>query len=152
MGTHSPHGPCPTHLQASDLCWEGGEDLGGSCGSREWWGLVRHHGPLTSQKSLPPTQYRIPPCKEGPQSQEHLNTGERAGPTWRKAQMEEPRTQSSLFFSGRWSSSTSLSLTSFETLLLDSTVTNACQRAFKKRPIKIGEVLSSHFNTEDGGK
>ena len=55
-----------------------------------------------------------------------------------------------LFFPNDGSSSTSLSLTSFETISLDCIVTAVIQCAFKK--IKVGEFLCSHFNIEDGRK
>ena len=43
-----------------------------------------------------------------------------------------------------------MSLTSFETILLDCIVTAAISCALKKQLIKIGEFLCSHFNIEDG--
>ena len=52
------------------------------------------------------------------------------------------------FFPYNGSSSTQLSLTSFEVILLDCIVTAVISVHFFKKLIKIGELLCSHFNTE----
>ena len=49
------------------------------------------------------------------------------------------------------SSSAWLSLTAVETILLDCIVTAVLSACIQKN-IKIGEILCSHFNTEDGRK
>ena len=41
-------------------------------------------------------------------------------------------------------------LTSFETILLDCIVTAVISACIKKKLIKTGKFLCSHFNTEDG--
>ena len=45
-----------------------------------------------------------------------------------------------------------MSLTSFETMLLDCIVTAVISVFIFKKLIKIGEFLCSHFNIEDGRK
>ena len=43
-----------------------------------------------------------------------------------------------------------LSVTSFKTILLDCIVTAVISACIKKKLIKTGKFLCSHFNTEDG--
>ena len=45
-----------------------------------------------------------------------------------------------------------MSLTSYETILLECIVIAIISACIKKKTLKVGEFLCSHFNTEDGRK
>ena len=57
-----------------------------------------------------------------------------------------------MFFLYDGSSSAELSVSSFETVLLDCIVTTVISVCIKEKVNKIGEFLYSHFNIEDGRK
>ena len=94
-----------------------------------------------------PEEHSVPPqAGDFTQASTHSDSG------WEQTGLLLGWPKSFSFFPYNVSSSAQLSLTSFETILLDCVVTAVISACIYKKLAKIGEFLCSHFNIEDERK